>query len=228
MKLPSLFKIQESSFSPLPPCGNLKTLSFRVENNHNIFSSEFFYNNVDDYIVEAVIEGLKKEKQRLFFEPGEKTSSILEVSSSTKNNSNSNGLEFLPFNDSCVITTMDSMDPFEDFKRSMEEMVEANQEIKDCEKCLEELLSWYLKVNGKSNHHYIIGAFFDLLISYSTTSSSSSKNATTTTYSHSFTNSPFSFCSSSFSASPPCLSLLEAEDDEIVEKTVDSVSPSDV
>ncbi|KAK4345819.1 hypothetical protein RND71_035995 [Anisodus tanguticus] len=190
----------------------------RVENNHNILNSDSFYNNVDDYIVEAVIEGLKKEKQRLFFEPGEKTSSILEVSSSKNNNSD--GLEFLSFNDSCVITTMDSMDPFEDFKKSMEEMVEANQEIKDCEKFLEELLSWYLKVNEKSNHHYIIGAFYDLLISHSNSSSSTSAT-TTTNSSHSFTNSPFSFCSSSFSASPPCLSLLEVED-EVVENTVSS------
>ncbi|XP_016467547.1 transcription repressor OFP15-like [Nicotiana tabacum] len=223
MKLPSLFKITEnSSLSPLPwplpPCKNPKTLSFRAEN-HNIFSEYYGYsefsNDVDN--IETVIEGLKTEKKRLFFEPG-KTSSILEEAK------NSNGFEFLPFKESCVVMTMDSMDPFLDFKKSMEEMVEANHEIKDCEKCLEELLTAYLKVNEKSNHRYIINAFFDLLISLSISKNCVASSLIST--SHSFT-SPLSFCSSSFSTSP-CLSLLEAED-EIIVKNVDSViSSSDV
>ncbi|PHT79195.1 hypothetical protein T459_17247 [Capsicum annuum] len=79
-----------------------------------------------------------------------KISSILEEASSSKGNNNSgNGLEFQPFNDSCVIADMDSVKPYRDFKKSMEEMLEANQETKDCEKFLEELLIWYLKSNGK-------------------------------------------------------------------------------
>ncbi|MCD7451171.1 hypothetical protein HAX54_009899 [Datura stramonium] len=220
MKFPSLFKIQEkSSFSPLPwplqPCGNLKTLSYRYENNHNIFNCESFSNyNVDECIVERVIEGLKTEKQRLFFEPRGETSSILEVSfsssSSSESDDSSNGLEIRPFNDSCVVTAVDSMDPLGDFKKSMEEMVEANEEIK-CEKSLQELLNWYLKANEKNTHRYIIGAFYDLLVSYSTTSPSTPTSAITSyNNSHSFTNSPFSFCSSS---PPPCLSLLQVEDE---------------
>jgi len=66
----------------LPHCGNLRTLSIRYENNHNIFNSQRFYNNVDDDMVDEVIEGLKIGKKRFFFEAGEKTSSILDVSSS--------------------------------------------------------------------------------------------------------------------------------------------------
>ncbi|KAI3941436.1 hypothetical protein MKW92_025187, partial [Papaver armeniacum] len=48
---------------------------------------------------------------------------------------------------------MDSEDPYVDFRTSMEEMVESRG-LKDWD-CLEELLSWYLKVNGKKNHGYI-------------------------------------------------------------------------
>ncbi|KAK4725188.1 hypothetical protein R3W88_027967 [Solanum pinnatisectum] len=186
MKLSSLFKKQKkTSFSPLlcplPHCGNSKTLSFRVENNHNIFNSQRFYNNVDDDMVDKVIEGLTIEKGRFFFEAGEKTSSILEVLSSStlskSTNNNSNGVEYLPFNESCVIKLSSSKDPYGSFKKSMVKMVEANQGIKDWDEFLEETLAWYLEVNEKKIHKYIIGAFCDLWISYSFTSTTNTPNS---------------------------------------------------
>ncbi|KAK6778096.1 hypothetical protein RDI58_024814 [Solanum bulbocastanum] len=106
MKLSSLFKSQKkSSFSHLLcrllHCGNPRTLSFRVENNDNIFNSQKF-------------------------EASEKTSSILDVSSpklSKSNNSTSNkGVESLPFNDSFAITAMDLMDPHEEETTSILEV----------------------------------------------------------------------------------------------------------
>ena len=58
---------------------------------------------------------------------------------------------------------MDSEDPYQDFKRSMEEMLEPyggrNWEA------LEELLSMYLGANEKENHGVIMKAFVDLVIS---------------------------------------------------------------
>ncbi|KAM3288325.1 hypothetical protein P3S67_021755 [Capsicum chacoense] len=314
MKLPSFFKIQETC--PFITCGNLKTLSFRVENNHNIFNFQRFYNNVDDEIVENVIEDLKKEKERFFCEGGERTSSILEISSSKNNGDSntfefqpfsesscvttrmnlkdpfgnskkskgkmvevnqgieissirevgstsksddssckgfefvplndssivmmdsvnplgnskksmkevvesssksdyngSNGLEYLPFNDSSIIALMNSVNPYEDFKKSMKEMLEANQQTTECEKCLEELLIWYLKSNGKANHRYIIDAFFDLVNGYTS-------SINTTSCSHSFTHSPFFGSTPCVSASSPFLSLLEAEDEIFNEITM--------
>ncbi|TMW96810.1 hypothetical protein EJD97_006738 [Solanum chilense] len=137
MKFFSLFKNKKKpSFSPmlcrLPLCGNLRTLSIRDENNHNIFNFQRFCINVDDDIVDEVIEVLKFEKKRFYFEAGEKTSSILDVSCaithidsidaygetstrsilkgttsrlSKNDNSTSNDMvESLPLNDSCVIT----------------------------------------------------------------------------------------------------------------------------
>ncbi|PHT36879.1 hypothetical protein CQW23_24579 [Capsicum baccatum] len=306
--------LNDSSIATMDSMDPLENFKI-VENNHNIFNSQRFYNNVDDEIVENVIEDLKKEKERFFYEGGEKTSSILEVSSS-KNNSDrntfefqpfsesscvttrmnlkdpfgnskkskgkmvevnqgieissirevgstsksdhssskgfefvplngssivlmdsvnplgnskksmkevvesssksdyngSNGIEYLPFNDSSIIALMNSVNPYEDFKKSMKEMLEANQQTTECEKCLEELLIWYLKSNGKANHRYIIDAFFDLVNGYTS-------SINTTSCSHSFINSPFFGSTPSVSASSPFLSLLEAEDEIVNEIT---------
>ncbi|KAK4337719.1 hypothetical protein RND71_042206 [Anisodus tanguticus] len=80
------------------------------------------------------------------------------------------GDQELPFKES-VALAMESEDPYLDFKKSMEEMVETH-EIKDWES-LQELLGWYLKMNGKINHGFIIGAFVDLLIEFSPPTSDS-------------------------------------------------------
>jgi uncharacterized protein (TIGR01568 family) len=172
--------------------------------------------------IETVIKGLRSE--RLFFKPGE-TNSILEEAKA--------GGEF-PFKES-VVLTMESQDPYLDFKKSMEEMVEAHG-LADWEG-LEELLSCYLKVNGKSNHGYIIGAFVDLLVGLAIASSSSSSSSSITTASatqhhHDSPSSPLSFYTSSASSDDssstpcfvsslgnevdiisPCLTSLEAENE---------------
>ncbi|XP_015166014.1 transcription repressor OFP13-like [Solanum tuberosum] len=64
-------------------------------------------------MVDEVIEGLKIEKKRFFFKADEKTSSILDVSSSKLSKSTSSKrLEFSPFNESCVIPHMNSIDAY--------------------------------------------------------------------------------------------------------------------
>lgn len=140
--------------------------------------------------LERMIRGLRSE--RLFFKPGE-TSSILEEAKE----------DCFPFKDSMVLS-MESQDPHVDFRKSMEEMVEAHG-VKDWEG-FEELLCWYLRVNGKSNHGYIIGAFVDLLVGLAFASSSCS-------CSHS-PSSPLSFnASSSSSSSTHGISSIEVEED---------------
>lgn len=107
---------------------------------------------------ERVIRGLKSD--RLFFEPGGETNSILEEQ--VKKTSNSNGycsnVEL-----SVTLKSIESLDPYLDFKKSMEEMVDANNGVKDWD-WLQELLGCYLKVNEKRHHEFIIGAFVDLLL----------------------------------------------------------------
>ncbi|XP_050226763.1 transcription repressor OFP15 [Mercurialis annua] len=162
--------------------------------------------------IESVIKGLRSE--RLFFKP-EETSSILEETKSksteTEPEEETEGESLLfPFKES-VVLSMDSQDPYEDYKKSMEEMVEAHG-LKDWES-LEELLSCYLKVNGKNNHGYIIGAFVDLLVNlaFNSSSSSSSSDHSYISCSHS-PSSPLSFYTSSnfsddsSSSTHPCVS----------------------
>ncbi|KAK4725186.1 hypothetical protein R3W88_027965 [Solanum pinnatisectum] len=211
MKFSSLFKGQKkTSFSPmlcrLPHCGNLRTLSIRDENNHNIFNSQRFYNNVDDDMVDEVIECLKFEKKRFFFEAVD-TRSILKGSSSrlTKNDnsSSSNMVESLPFNDSSVTTPsvmrVTLTDPYRYIKKYMETMVEENQGIKDWKESLKEICAWYLEnnYNDKNIHNY---------------------SGTSTT------NTPFGF-STSEPPSPYFMSLIEAEADQIIAASTSSVIP---
>lgn len=64
---------------------------------------------------------------------------------------------------SAVVVTVESKDPYRDFRASMAEMVAAHG-LRDWE-ALEELLAWYLKLNAKGVHAAIVGAFIDLLVS---------------------------------------------------------------
>ncbi|KAK7838409.1 transcription repressor OFP13 [Quercus suber] len=228
MKLPFPFKSTDIARPPWPwYCHQQpRTLSFRTNCNDNIYktvnsifldtaievvgttescftnsseSPSFSTTSEDSGVdpVETVIRGLKSQ-ERLFFKP-EETSSILEEAKESG----------FPYKES-VVLSMDSQDPFVDFRKSMEEMVEAHG-VKDWEG-LEELLCWYLRVNDKSNRGYIVGAFVDLLVSLAFANSSSTCSCS---HSHSPSpSSPLSFYTSSFSSSTaPCVSSLEVEED---------------
>ncbi|KAF2318174.1 hypothetical protein GH714_002090 [Hevea brasiliensis] len=86
--------------------------------------SEDFYGES----LETVVRGVRSE--RLFFEPGH-TNSILEAAKPGG----------FPFKES-VLLAMESEDPYLDFRKSMEEMVESHG-LRDWE-CLEELLLCFL------------------------------------------------------------------------------------
>lgn len=68
--------------------------------------------------------------------------------------------------DSMAVSTY-SHDPYMDFRRSMQEMVDARDlvDVKANWEYLRELLSSYLSLNPKSTHKFIVGAFADLLVS---------------------------------------------------------------
>ncbi|KAL3628184.1 hypothetical protein CASFOL_027230 [Castilleja foliolosa] len=265
MKFPFLFKSTATTPSsaatspwPWPTCVNTpKTLSFRAnptdiyktlnsafldddDKNTAAMSSEtpdsFFSIRREDSFSSAslipdppnadesaVVLGLRSD--RLFFEPGE-TNSILEKAKSYGD---------FPYKQSAAPMAMDSRDPYFDFRVSMEEMVEAHG-LRDWG-CLEELLACYLRLNRKSNHGFIVGAFVDLLVrlalrSDDNSASSSSAideqcSSSSTATQLSFT-SPLSFSSTSSTNSSisPCLSLLENGDEIIVDKNVNASSSS--
>ncbi|XP_047313284.1 transcription repressor OFP15-like [Impatiens glandulifera] len=252
--IPFFFKTLSSDSWPL--CSSQpKTLSFRaaapavavvpaadftIDEGHSV-----------DEDAAAVLRGLKA-KDRLFFEP-EETSSIL----------NPPVMENEPVEDSpaddddddddalikgSLITPMDSMEPLNDFRRSMEEMVEAHG-LTDWTK-LEELLGLYLTVNEKSNHGYIVGAFADLLIGICFAPSSSSsppppppamtsslrigseeeddrRNSSMSTSMSCSPTSAMSFSSSSSSSNvQSSLALIEPDDDEDDEIQIKASSAS--
>ncbi|KAL8090217.1 transcription repressor OFP13-like [Apium graveolens] len=151
-------------------------------------TSEQAEDQLDDEL-EQIIRGVQSD--RLFFEPCNsilsttttKTTSTTRVLDQdvydndticTSTNACYDNTEELPFKES-VVLAMESEDPYEDFKGSMLEMVESHG-LKDWE-CLEELLEWYLKMNGKMNHGIIVQAFVDLLVGLASDDSTSFSSA---------------------------------------------------
>lgn len=116
-------------------------------------------NNNNNDAIEMIIRGVRSS-ERLFFEPGD-TSSILDKEPAAKSTGTGREEEALPFEES-VALAMESDDPYLDFKKSMQEMVESHG-LEEWDR-LEELLGWYLKMNAKHNHGFIVGAFVDLLV----------------------------------------------------------------
>lgn len=106
--------------------------------------------------VETIVRGARSE--RLFFEP-DSTSSIVESRQGSCRECSGGGVvEY----EGSVVVVMETNNAYLDFKKSMEEMVDVHG-LKDWD-CMMELLRWYLKMNEKNNHEFIVEAFVDLLL----------------------------------------------------------------
>ncbi|XP_074264010.1 transcription repressor OFP13-like [Silene latifolia] len=179
---------------------------FTVSSSSRSFSTMSDDNSGDP--IESVIQGLRSD--RLFFEPQQSCSLVLDKQKPPEEQQDhvnevvEDGWVYKESEAMC----MESSNPCEDFRRSMEEMVEAH-ELKDW-KGLEELLGCYLKINAKVNHGYIMAAFIDLLVNLSYISSSSSSNTTNTTLLSSLSSNNL-ICSS---PSTPLSSILDHADDD--------------
>lgn len=253
MKFPSIFKSRAGdaySTKPWdwPSCKHPKTDSFRAQNNSVVFKtvnsiffedrdfdSSLFTNSsatnstvtdsddrdiLDGDSLETVVRGARSE--RLFFEP-EDTSSILEKSKPIESEPP------LGFKESSIVS-IESANPYEDFRKSMGEMVESLG-VRDWDG-LEELLGWYLKANWKNNHGFIIGAFVDLLIhillaSSSSSSSSSSTSTSTSTSSTSCSNSDSNYYSCTELSSYSCASSLRSLDRSIQQEAAEEEDDDD-
>ncbi|KAK1326215.1 hypothetical protein QJS10_CPA01g00462 [Acorus calamus] len=105
-------------------------------------------------------------EKRFFFSPCT-TKSIMDeakpaVEGKTKVGVEETEVPEMGFGKDTVLMAMASDDPYEDFKASMEEMVEANG-LKEWS-CLQELLHCYLRLNDKRMHRDIVLAFVDLFM----------------------------------------------------------------
>ncbi|KAJ4903709.1 Transcription repressor OFP15 [Raphanus sativus] len=145
---------------PWPSCHqNPKTISFRA----TITFTNPIHDQDDDELdppegtesIESVIKGLRSS-ERLIFESKGESNSILEEATTKQEGEKADEEGFMLF-------SLESNDPYSDFKRSMEEMVEAQTLHRDW-RSLEKLLFQFLKVNAKTSHRYIFAAFVDLLL----------------------------------------------------------------
>ncbi|XP_051119860.1 transcription repressor OFP13 [Andrographis paniculata] len=165
-------------------CTTTTTTTTNNNNNNNSSDSGHGHDHDQSSSIETIIRRVKLSSDRLFFKP-ERTSSILDkahdqieleleaeeaairtASSRTSSSSDEDDDDLLvllpPFKES-VALAVESEDPYTDFKRSMQEMVETHGLVKDWD-CLEELLGWYLRMNAHANHALIVAAFLDLLL----------------------------------------------------------------
>ncbi|CAI9785673.1 unnamed protein product [Fraxinus pennsylvanica] len=111
--------------------------------------------------------------QRFFFSsPGLSNSIVESTSVSTSLASNpSSSTGSPPESDSVAVPVPTySVDPFTDFRRSMQAIVEAREliDVNSNWDYLHELLMRYLSLNPKTTHKFIIEAFADLLVSMMT------------------------------------------------------------
>ncbi|KAM0864762.1 hypothetical protein ACQ4PT_043715 [Festuca glaucescens] len=118
---------------------------------------------------EAVIRSLgRTSTDRFFVDPGPASNSIMALSPGKSSAAGATSEETAaPSEPSSLVeesvaVAVDSEDPYGDFRASMEEMVAAHG-LRGWD-ALEELLVWYLRINGKHNHALIVGAFVDLLV----------------------------------------------------------------
>ncbi|KAG9135917.1 hypothetical protein Leryth_002625 [Lithospermum erythrorhizon] len=143
-------------------CFSISTLEYTNISSES--KDHYNYDFLKDESLETIIRGVQSSSsERLFFEP-EQTKSI------SRNEIQFEG-EILPFKES-VVVVMASNDPYGDFKKSMQEMIESHG-LKDLESW-DKLLEWYLKMNDKKHHGFIVEAFIDMFLEFATSSSSNS------------------------------------------------------
>ncbi|KAL3647865.1 hypothetical protein CASFOL_008833 [Castilleja foliolosa] len=132
---------------------NLHIYQTLQENHSRPFSN---FNSIYQDLATAVAS------RRFFFSSPGRSNSIVDSSTSTSNPDS----DAISGGSSVAVLTY-SPDPFADFRRSMQEMVEAREVHDVCESWdyLHELLMCYLSLNQKSTHKFIVGAFSDLLVS---------------------------------------------------------------
>ncbi|OAY75676.1 Transcription repressor OFP13 [Ananas comosus] len=164
------FDSAESCFSSSSSGESEKSLS-------TISEASVGQNGAADDAVEAVIRGLRPDPNRLFFEPGSGSSSIAKKPADP--------VEPEPDRfEGGVAVAVDSEDLYADFRASMEAMVAAHG-VKGWD-WLEEMLTWYLRANGKETHGVIVGAFLDLLVAISASSTDASSSSSSSSSSFSF------------------------------------------
>nr|CAB3481792.1 unnamed protein product [Digitaria exilis] len=158
-----------------------------------------------DAEAEAVISALHSD--RLFFEPEDTSSfkasckqpmtkqAVDEDEDKAMTMSSKSAATTEAFFGGGMATSVESQNPYRDFRESMEEMAQGG--VNKDWRWLEEMLGWYLRANGKSTHGFIVGAFVDLLVALSTSSPADLSSSPTTPAAANCSSSSECSCSSS-------------------------------
>ncbi|KAK7345887.1 hypothetical protein VNO77_16502 [Canavalia gladiata] len=185
--------IHQNNHSSSPSINMIKNFNSLYDptltSNHS-FSSSFFSATTTATTITTFFESEPEPEpadfatafasQRFFFSSPGRSNSLIEYtntqhsSSSSSSKKDEDGEKMnkekkkkVLFTGSVAVPTY-SPDPYADFRRSMQEMVEARPELMDVKsnwKVLHELLLCYLALNPKNTHKFILGAFADLLVS---------------------------------------------------------------
>ena len=114
-------------------------------------------------LVEDALTLTNMKSLRDYYAGSSSTSTITNTDSSS-NNSDEHHHDKLP--DNCIALLTSSLSPYEDFRRSMQDVVEERSKshgrVIDWD-FMEELLLCYLNLNEKKSHKYILSAFVDLV-----------------------------------------------------------------
>ncbi|KAF4348255.1 hypothetical protein G4B88_002656 [Cannabis sativa] len=175
MTTPQITPEDHSRPLPQPKCSSIlvrnfnslyeNTLDFSTSNSPTSPSAHSV--DDDDNDGGAVAVAAAFASSRFFFSTPGRSNSIVDSSTTiTASAEPDEAVSSTLFGNSVAVPTI-SPDPYSDFRRSMQEMVEA-REVGDVEKSnwefLHELLLCYLALNPKSTHKFIIGAFADLVV----------------------------------------------------------------
>ncbi|KAL6978542.1 hypothetical protein U1Q18_020210 [Sarracenia purpurea var. burkii] len=175
---------------PLPNFNNDLTASILIKNFNSIF--DFTVDSTSDELVSNSDAETPSTPDftnvfathRFFFSSPGQSNSIVDSSSPSSSSSSSTSaspVDQPPKPDTLLIGGVAvptySPDPYDDFRRSMKEMVEA-RDIVDGRAdwdYLHQLLTCYLSLNTRSTHKYIVSAFADLVVALMAPSAKNSR-----------------------------------------------------
>ncbi|GAA0174833.1 hypothetical protein LIER_28141 [Lithospermum erythrorhizon] len=154
-----LIKNFNSLYNSTLDCTTSSTTTTTSTVSHSLNTMEFETSNTPD------LSGVFASQRFFCSSPGRSNAIIDSSSSSSSLEITSSSSDNL-VGGSIAIPTY-SPDPYADFRRSMQEMVETSGlvDVKANWDYLHELLMCYLSLNPKSTHKFIVEAFADLLVS---------------------------------------------------------------
>ncbi|KAK7393523.1 hypothetical protein VNO78_22081 [Psophocarpus tetragonolobus] len=180
-------ELESPPLSPISTCSNHNTQcpspsSIMIKNFNSIYDPTLTSNHSLNFSTTFFEQEQEPEpadlanafaSQRFFFSSPGHSNSLVEYTKKSKTGhlpmlrEDGEVDDKVVFKGSVAVATY-SPDPYVDFRRSMQEMVEARPELMDVKSnwnVLHELLLCYLALNPKTTHKFILGAFADLLVS---------------------------------------------------------------